>query len=42
MKKTYKVSVGKRERKGPLGKPRNMLQDNIRVDVRKIGWEVID
>jgi hypothetical protein len=35
----YKMSVGKPERKGPLGRPRRRWEDNIRMDLRKRGWE---
>jgi hypothetical protein len=30
--------VGKPEGKRPLGKPRRRWKDNIRVDLREIGW----
>jgi hypothetical protein len=31
--------VGKPEGKRPLGRPRHRWEDNIRMDLRKIGWE---
>jgi hypothetical protein len=34
--------VGKSERKIPLGRPRHRCEDNIRMDLRKIGWEGVD
>jgi uncharacterized protein YebE (UPF0316 family) len=34
--------VGKRERKIPLGRPRRRLVDNIKIDLREIGWGVMD
>jgi hypothetical protein len=34
--------VGKSERKRPLGRPRRRWEDNIRIDVREIGWEGVD
>jgi hypothetical protein len=34
----YIILVGKPERKRPLGRPRPRRDDNIRMDVKKIGW----
>jgi len=34
--------VGKSERRRPFGKPRRRWEDNIRMDIRKIGWEGVD
>jgi len=34
--------VGKPERKIPLRRPRHRWEDNIRMDVRETGWEVVD
>jgi hypothetical protein len=34
----YKVLVGKREGKRPLGKLRRRWEDGIRMDLREIGW----
>jgi hypothetical protein len=28
--------------KRPLGRPRNMWEDNIRLGLREIGWEGVD
>jgi hypothetical protein len=40
-RKLYKVLVGKREGKRPLGKPRHRWEDGIRMDLREIGlWGV--
>jgi hypothetical protein len=36
---TYRVWVGKTERKRPLGRPRRMWVDNIKMDLREIGWD---
>jgi hypothetical protein len=36
-RKVYKVLVGKSERKSPLGRPRRMWDDGIRMDLREIG-----
>ena len=33
----YRVSVGKPEGKKPLGKPRNRWEDNIKMDLQKVG-----
>jgi hypothetical protein len=35
----YRILVGKPEGKRPLGRPRRRLEDNIRMDLRKIGWD---
>jgi hypothetical protein len=34
--------VGKPEDKRPLGRPRRRWVDNIKIDLRKIGWDVMD
>jgi hypothetical protein len=34
--------VGKPEGKGPLGRPRRRWEDNIRMDLREIGWGGMD
>jgi hypothetical protein len=34
----YRILVGKLERKRPLGRPRSRWKDNIRKDLREIGW----
>jgi hypothetical protein len=33
----YGILVGKREEKGPLGRPRRSWVDNIKMDLREIG-----
>jgi hypothetical protein len=38
----YRVLVGKPEGKGPLGRPRRRLEDNIRMDFQEVGCEVMD
>jgi hypothetical protein len=35
---TYRILVGKPEGKRPLGRPRKRWEDNIRMDLREIGW----
>jgi hypothetical protein len=40
-RKLYKVLVGKREGKRPLGRPRHRWEDGIRMDLMEIGlWGV--
>jgi hypothetical protein len=34
--------VGKSEGKRPLERPRCWLEDNIRADLREIGWGIVD
>jgi hypothetical protein len=38
----YRILVGKPEGKGPLGKPRRRWVDNIKIDLREIGWDGMD
>jgi hypothetical protein len=40
----YKVLVGKPEenKNRPLGRPRRMWQDNIKMDLREIRWGDVD
>ena len=33
----YRVLVGKPERKRPLGRPRRRWEDNIKMDLQKVG-----
>jgi hypothetical protein len=35
---TYRILVGKSEGKRPLGRPRRRWVDNIKMDLREIGW----
>jgi hypothetical protein len=42
MRNSYKTLVGKPERKIPLGRPRHRFKYNIEMDLREIGWEVVD
>jgi hypothetical protein len=37
---TYRFLVGKPEGKRPLGRPRRRWEDNIKMDLLEIGWEV--
>jgi hypothetical protein len=37
----YKILVGNAEGKRPLGRPRRRWVDNIKMDLREIGWDGI-
>jgi hypothetical protein len=39
---TYRILVGKPEGKRPLGRPICGWVDNIKMDLRKIGWDGMD
>jgi hypothetical protein len=41
-KNSYRILVGKPEGKRPLGRPRHTLVDNIKMDLREIGWGGMD
>jgi hypothetical protein len=38
----YRILVGKPEGKRPLGRQRRRWVDNIRMDLREIGWDGVD
>jgi hypothetical protein len=38
----YRISVGKPQGKKPLGKPRRRRVNNIKIDLREIGWSGMD
>jgi hypothetical protein len=38
----YRILVGKPGGKGPLGRPKRRREDNIRMDLREIGWGGMD
>jgi hypothetical protein len=38
----YRILVGKPEGKRPLGRQRRRSVDNIKMDLREIGWDGID
>jgi hypothetical protein len=38
----YRLLVGKPEGKRPLGRPKRRWIDNIKVDLLKIGFSVVD
>jgi hypothetical protein len=37
----YSILVGKLEAQRPLGRPWRTWEDNIRIDIREIGWEAV-
>jgi hypothetical protein len=34
----YRALVGKPEERRPLGRPRHRREDNIKIDIREVGW----
>jgi hypothetical protein len=38
----YRILLGKRERKGPLGGPRRRWMDNVKMDLRETAWSGMD
>jgi hypothetical protein len=38
----YRILVAKSEEKRPLGRPRCRWVDNIKMDLREIGWDDMD
>jgi hypothetical protein len=38
----YRILVGKPEEKRPLGRQRRRWEDNIKIDLREIGWDGMD
>jgi hypothetical protein len=42
MRNAYRLLVGKPGGKRPLGRPKHRWEDNIRRNLREIGWEVVD
>jgi hypothetical protein len=39
---SYRIWVGKPERKRPLGRPRRRWVECIKIDLREIGWDGVD
>jgi hypothetical protein len=35
----FKIFIGKPKGRRPLGRPRHRWEDNIRMDLRELGWE---
>jgi hypothetical protein len=42
LRNAYKIVVRESEGKKLLVKPRSRWKDNIRMDLRETGWEVVD
>jgi hypothetical protein len=42
MMNAYRILVGELEGKRPLGRPRCRCNDNIKMDLREIGWGGMD
>jgi hypothetical protein len=42
MRNARKILVGIPERKRQLGRHRRTSEDNIKVGIREMGWEVVD
>jgi hypothetical protein len=42
MKNAYKILVGKPEGKRPRGRHRRWWENNVRIDLREIGFEGVD
>jgi hypothetical protein len=42
MRKAYSILVGETERKRPLGRLRHRWKENIRMDLREIGYGNVD
>jgi hypothetical protein len=38
----YRILVGKSEGRRPLGRPRCRWQDNIKINVKDVGWSGMD
>jgi hypothetical protein len=38
----YGILVGKPEGKRPLGRPRHRRMNNIKIDLRDMGWDGMD
>jgi hypothetical protein len=42
MRNAYNILFGKLEGKRPLRRPKHKWEDNVRMDLREIGWEGVD
>jgi hypothetical protein len=42
LRNAYTILAGKPEGKRPLGRPRDRWEGNIRMELRKVGWESVD
>jgi hypothetical protein len=41
LRNSYIVLAGKPERERTLGRPRRKREDNVKMNVREIGWKVV-
>jgi hypothetical protein len=39
---THRVLMGKSEGKRQLGRPEQILEDNMKMNLRKIGWSFME
>ena len=42
MRGIYRVLMGKLEGKRPLGRPRRRWEDNIKMDIKEVGFRFMD
>jgi hypothetical protein len=42
MRNAYTILIRKLEGKRPLGRPRRRWEDNMRMDLKEIGWVGVD
>jgi hypothetical protein len=42
IRNAYKILVTEPEEKRPLGRPRHRWEDDIRMDLKEIGWGSVD
>jgi hypothetical protein len=42
MRRAHNIMIGKPEGKRPLGRCRHRWENNIRMDLREMGWEGVD
>jgi hypothetical protein len=42
MRNAYNILIGEPEGKRPLGRPRHRWEDNIKMDLKEMGWEGVD
>jgi len=42
MRNVLRILIGKPEEKRLFGRPRRRCEDNIRMDLRELGWEDVD
>jgi hypothetical protein len=42
MRNTYKILIGRLEGKRPLWRTKRKLEDNVKMDIKETGCEVVD